>query len=345
MTFGEDADLMAHVHGTSDKPKDPVAVPAWLAVDSQARIAMYKTTSSNAVRSAHFKNILPPAGPQTAGAVWSSLKAEYQKDSRATRFDLKKRLYNPVHNTEQPISQYIQDIVSAAESLVALGHPPASADIVDSILMNLDPSFAVVRTMLTSQPTEPTLEIVKKMLVDQEDERRAITGESLVETAHYSKKKTKGRPKKDNSDSEDGDGTWLNPDNDDACHRCGKPGHRSSRCMLNMPQHIKDKIMKEARQRRKGKGKRRSRSSSSDESPERSNAVRFVGDEVHLPSTSESDSDSDSDSDDGLDPFRIHRGTESDSPDRALASHVLETRPMSKRSSKQARRILARIQA
>ena len=91
MTFGEDADLMAHVKGTSDKPKDPTVVPAWLGVDSQASIAMYKTISSNSVQSTHFKTIAAPADPQTAAVVWNSLKAEYQDSKRLSGFPLRSR--------------------------------------------------------------------------------------------------------------------------------------------------------------------------------------------------------------------------------------------------------------
>ncbi|KAF8577432.1 hypothetical protein K439DRAFT_1622126 [Ramaria rubella] len=123
----------------------------------------------------HFKETLPP---QMVNAVWLSLKTKYQKDSRATRFKLKKHLYNPTHDISKPILAYIQDIVNVAESLSNLGHPPAAIDIVDSILMNLDPSFAIIRTLPTTQTSEPTLTAVKKTLTDQEDTKLALDGGS-----------------------------------------------------------------------------------------------------------------------------------------------------------------------
>ncbi|KAJ7161632.1 hypothetical protein C8R46DRAFT_1283905 [Mycena filopes] len=44
---------------------------------------------------------------------------------------------------------------------------------------------------------------------------------------------------------------WLNTKaREDVCHRCGRPGHRSSRCMANMPQRIKNKIMERAERAR-----------------------------------------------------------------------------------------------
>ncbi|KAF8583579.1 hypothetical protein K439DRAFT_1617382 [Ramaria rubella] len=87
-----------------------------------------------------------------------------------------KRLYNPMHNISKPISIYIQDIVHAAELLTALGHQPPTTDVVDLILMNLDLSFTIVRTLLTTQTSEPSLATVKKTLTDQEDTKSVLTG-------------------------------------------------------------------------------------------------------------------------------------------------------------------------
>lgn len=47
------------------------------------------------------------------------------------------------------------------------------------------------------------------------------------------------------SRSRSGGFDWLNTKERDVCHRCGRPGHRSSRCMADMPQWVKDKIMRE----------------------------------------------------------------------------------------------------
>ncbi|KAF8590347.1 hypothetical protein K439DRAFT_1612120 [Ramaria rubella] len=203
---------------------------AWLAADHWARSALYKTISSNVIRSVHFKHTLPP---QTANTVWLSLKAEYRKDSRTIHFELKKRLYNPTHDITKPILTYIQDIVTAAEALTLLGHEPATTDVVDSILMNLNPSFTMVCTLLTTQTSEPSLTAVKKALTDQEDTKSALTGElddkpskSAMHTKHSNKqlkpkmsRKKKGLSSDTDSDSDDTHlYDWLNLSNKDVCH-------------------------------------------------------------------------------------------------------------------------------
>ncbi|KAF8585502.1 hypothetical protein K439DRAFT_1615892 [Ramaria rubella] len=240
MTFGEDTDFMSHINGTSTM--------LVLTTDNSARLAADH----------------PYSPPQTPNAVWLSLKAEYQKDSRATRFELKKHLYNLTHDIAKPISIYIQDIITAAEALTSLGHEPAATDVVDSILMNLDPSFAIVRTLLTTQTSEPSLAAVKKALTDQEDTKLALTGElddKPSESAMHakcsnkrSKPKTSRKKKVSSSDTNsDSDDThsydWLNPSNKDVCHRCGRPGHRSSHCIADMPQSVKDKVIRMAKKR------------------------------------------------------------------------------------------------
>ncbi|KAF8592317.1 hypothetical protein K439DRAFT_1610677 [Ramaria rubella] len=262
MTFREDTDFMSHINGTSIMSVLTADNLKWLAADHCARSALYKMILSNAICAMHFKETSPL---QMANTVWLSLKTEYRKDSCATHFELKKCLYNPIHDISKPILAYIQDIVDAAESLSNLGHPPAAIDIVDSILMNLDPSFAIVCTLLTTQTSEPTLTAVQKTLTDQENMKLALNGGSGdKEQGMYAKrrgkkmKQTGKQMKKPDLDSDLDLGLddpplydWLNLNNKDICHQCGRPGHQSLQCIADMPQSVKNKIIKMARKQHK----------------------------------------------------------------------------------------------
>ncbi|KAF8580170.1 hypothetical protein K439DRAFT_1620009 [Ramaria rubella] len=227
MTFGEDTNFMLHINSTSTMSTDN---SIWLAADHCARSVLYKTILSNTICSVHFK---PTLLPQTANAVWLSLKVKYQKYSRATCFELKKCLYNPTHDIAKPILIYIQDIVTAADALTLLGHEPAIMAIVNSILMNLDLSFAIVCTLLTTQTSEPSLTAVKKALTDQEDTKSALTGElddkpskSAMHAKHGNKRSKLKMSRKKKGSSSDTDNNlddmhlynWLHLNNKDVCH-------------------------------------------------------------------------------------------------------------------------------
>ncbi|KAF8589187.1 hypothetical protein K439DRAFT_1612995 [Ramaria rubella] len=144
MMFGEDTDFMSHINGTSTIPSCKVS------------------TVQNNIVQCNLHHALQ--GNITAANSERSLaESQNQVLERLSRNSLQ---------TQK------NDIVNVAESLSNLGHPPAAIDIVDSILMNLDPSFAIVHTLLTTQTSEPTLTAVKKTLTDQEDTKSALDGGS-----------------------------------------------------------------------------------------------------------------------------------------------------------------------
>lgn len=190
MTFSENDIVYGHITSCNIIPSNKPAAVDWCTTDLYFRMALYKTILSNTVHDVHFKNSSPS---QTANQVWESLKSEYQKDSCAFYFELKKCLYNLIHNTSQPVSSYIQNVISASNSLTSLGHSPASLDVVNLIFINLDQSFSIVCTLLISQSDELSITFVKKILTDQEDTRLVLSGGDL-ESAHFTKKGNRKKP-------------------------------------------------------------------------------------------------------------------------------------------------------
>lgn len=115
----------------------------------------------------------------------------------------------------------------------------------------------VARFMTLTQPTEPTLDIIRSVL---------STSNTLIHPNVYIKSESgetalairsgKGRPdsgRKGTHRATPGVGTggdsggrddergyrWCDPTHDNHCHRCGRTGHIASRCVTDMPPEIK----------------------------------------------------------------------------------------------------------
>lgn len=268
-------DLFAHILGTDARPTAAgTAQESWDTLDKWSRIALYSTIASASIRASHIK----PEGTagQTSRTIWASLVSEFEGDSRAARMTYKRALYTPVHDPSCPISDYINGVVAASDGLGRLQHSVPKNDVVDSIIMNLHESWTLQRTLLMSHKTEPDLAIVKEQLLRHERDNKLLDAPDEAHAARSggrSSHRKPPRPARSRSRSPKYD--WLNTKGRDACHRCGLPGHRSSRCVSDMPSHIKDQIMDEVRQRskeRRARAHSRSRSRSRSRSPRRPRA-------------------------------------------------------------------------
>lgn len=250
MTFVMCPNFLDHLSGKIPEPSDTSKQINWISKDMEIISTIYKTIALNAIRTNHIKPF--SAKPrQTAHQVWTSLKDTFIRDSRALRFELKRRLYNPVHDPSLPVMDYINDIVNAHGALSDLGHSPPPVDIADSVLMHLHPSYDMVCASLVSQSAEPSLETIKKVLDDFYRDGKLKDGGAGAQSAFYVRKeKETSRRKSTESSDDDGEDLeydWGNTRGKDACHRCGRPGHQSSKCIVNMPQKVKDSIIKSAR--------------------------------------------------------------------------------------------------
>lgn len=249
--------LVKHMSSDAPRPSEKDAGDVWDELEESAVLALYSTMDDSL--QARF---VPPA--TTSRTAWKNLCAEFEGNTRAQRMEFKRELYRPRHDPEKPIADYIQGIVSAAGSLTALGHTIAPADIVDSIIMNLDESWTLVYTLLTTQAHEPKLEEVKAALSAHEKHNPL---REMSESAHAvraggrrrksrsrsrsrRRSRSRSRRRSHSRPRQSGGFDWLNTRDRDVCHRCGRAGHRSSRCMADMPDWVKDKIMQEVTDRK-----------------------------------------------------------------------------------------------
>ncbi|KZV95578.1 hypothetical protein EXIGLDRAFT_582417, partial [Exidia glandulosa HHB12029] len=192
--------------------------------EESALLALYSTIASDGLQARHVK---PDASSRD---VWKSLCAEFEGNNRSQRMQLKRALYMPVHDPSVSIIDYIHGVVSASDRLAALECAVKEHDIVDSLIMNLDDSWSIVRTILTSQATEPKLEAVKATLISHEQNTMARDEYSADAHAVRSGGRRHRSRSTSRSRTRSGGFDWLNTKERDVCHRCGRPGHRSSRC-------------------------------------------------------------------------------------------------------------------
>jgi hypothetical protein len=100
---------------------------------------------------------------------------------------LRQQLYHIRHDSTAPVMEFINSVRIIVNELKAINHSPKADEIRDIILMNLDPSFEVIQTMLAAEDKnggqEWTIDSLGERLTAFENNRLASSSTSL-ESAH-----------------------------------------------------------------------------------------------------------------------------------------------------------------
>jgi gag-polypeptide of LTR copia-type len=181
----------------------------------------------------------------TAPEMYAALRKHYEGDTPAKRMELRRSLYHIKHDTDRPILHFINTIRSITAELTAIGHAPKADEIRDIVLMNLDSSFEIIRTMLASQDqnngADWTLDALSSKLTVFEA-NRISRGEVSFESANLARTHRSSGHNHHLHRSRSSD-NWGNIQNlPGACQRCGRSGHEAPKCFRDMPESVKDRI-------------------------------------------------------------------------------------------------------
>ena len=176
----------------------------------------------------------------TVSAAWTKLKDHFERSTLGARMVARKEFYDITHDPNRPISQYVQSVLAAKSKLVSLGCTITDTEVMDVLLMRLDPSYHPVRITILSQKSEPKLEDVKAILTASSASHDVIIKSEPVEELLAAARVDRSKRV---SQVDDRGLRWCDIDRDGVCHRCGRPGHIAAWCMYSMPQSIKDWII------------------------------------------------------------------------------------------------------
>ncbi|KZP02063.1 hypothetical protein FIBSPDRAFT_711921, partial [Athelia psychrophila] len=88
----------------------------------------------------------------------------YQKDSPATRMNLRQQFYSLAHDPTSGVMSFVNAISAVVRQLESIGHKPAVDEITDKLLIGLHPSFSAVRTTLSLRSPEPSVKDIVSAL-------------------------------------------------------------------------------------------------------------------------------------------------------------------------------------
>jgi len=184
--------------------------------------------------------------------AWKAVLGHFQRSNVGRRLQARQDLYRVTHDPFKPISAYIHAVDKAVQVLKGLSVDITETEHGDVLLMNLHESFSTVRATILSSKDEPALSSIKEVLSGSSVS--AIPSLSIKQEPYdvmpaanvaQSGRRIRSTPSASPSGTVDIQGfRWCSPINEGHCFRCGRPGHVAHLCIADMPENIKDWVMK-----------------------------------------------------------------------------------------------------
>ncbi|KAG9217599.1 hypothetical protein CCMSSC00406_0010116 [Pleurotus cornucopiae] len=158
------------------------------------------------------------------------------------RMSLRQKFYSISHDSSTSVNTFIEAVLSITRQLRAINHAPSDEEIMDKILVSLDPTFASIRAVLCLRTPAPSLSEVQNALVEFETQLGSAAAAKAggYEVLYAGRSSSKANDK--------GNFDWTNTQRKDSvCWRCGRAKHTAQYCVADMPEDIKRKVLSRSR--------------------------------------------------------------------------------------------------
>lgn len=189
---------------------------------------------------------------------------KFQRSTMARRFQAREAFVSVKQKKKESVEDYVKRILDARKVLKGLGVEPDELETKDTVLMGLNKHYRSTRTTILAATVEPNLTTIISILSSavpdsaqngdsdsSDDEGSASglaaatgrTGRSSRPGRGEARGKGKERARSFSPPTSDGF-RWCDPTHDSHCHRCGRKGHIAAYCIHDMPQKVKQWVMR-----------------------------------------------------------------------------------------------------
>jgi hypothetical protein len=233
----------------------------WLAIDpdtevptTNAKLAEWKKHNLFAYgtmfRAIHpdYRDILCDITPAKCGCTaWAALRAHHIRDTPSHHLRLCEFFYSLAYSPTTGITGYSNSLKHVVHDFLDIGHILSRVEVLDKLLIGLPSSFSSIRTTLCGKYDDEKfllkdaiaelLEFERREGLTPPDQVPPLSSNISTSTAMLASRPVTTHVVYKTF-------CWLNTENrEGVCFRCGRSGHSASRCVHDMPQEIKDKVL------------------------------------------------------------------------------------------------------